>query len=206
MAAAHGGGKGIVLEGVAEHLLIPEMQRRDALGDDGFYVGLHIQEGTQGELAGLPVALAVGQGAVGVQHVQLQLQHIILADGTHLPLGLCHFVEFLGLLQVLAGYTHLLACQYQVEEKADGLHRHLLRLGEETGLCLAVFQRLYTAVPLQMVDAEDRLRESQSYRHRHELIATALARLMQEVQRSLYGQRAARRPYLLTDIERTVQA
>ena len=101
------------------------------------------------------------------------------------------------------------AVRQHLKLDVPGLHHQLFQIHlvvAEVGLCLRITHRLYTAVPLQMVDAEDRLRESQGYRHRHELIATAIARLMQEVQRCLNGQCATRGPYLLADIERTVQA
>ena len=109
------------------------------------------------------------------------MQHIILADGTHLPLGLCHLVELLGRLQVLIGNAHLFACNQQAEEEADRLHRHLLRLCEETRLCLTVPQWLDATVPFQVVHAEEGLRERDGNRERHELVAATASRLMQEV-------------------------
>ena len=140
-------------------------------------------------------ALAVGQGTAGGEHVEAQLQHVVLADGAHASLGLGHLVEFLGCLQVLAGDVHLFAGQQQTEIEADGLHGHLLGFGEEARLCLAVAQWFYAAVPLQVVHAEERLREGDGHGQRHELIARpAAARLVQIVERRLHAERAARGP------------
>ena len=143
-------------------------------------------------------ALAVGQGTAGGEHVEAQLQHVVLADGAHASLGLGHLVEFLGCLQVLAGDVHLFAGQQQTEIEADGLHGHLLGFGEEARLCLAVAQWFYAAVPLQVVHAEEWLREGDGHGQRHELIARpAATRLVQIVERRLHRERAARGPQLL---------
>ena len=159
LATAHGGGEGIVLESVGKDVLIVEVDTQGRrFGNGGGDGGFHVEERAQGELAGLPGALAVGQGTAGGEYVEAQLQHVVLADGAHAALGLRHLVEFLGGLQVLAGDVHLFAGQQQTEIEADGLHGHLLRLGEESRLRLAVAQWFYAAVPLQVVHAEERLR------------------------------------------------
>ena len=172
-------------------------------GDGGF----HVEERSEGELAGLAGTLAVGQGTAGGEHVEAQLQHVVLADGAHAALSLRHLVEFLGGLQVLAGDVHLFAGQQQTEIEADGLHGHLLRLCEEARLRLAVAQRLYAAVPLQVVHAEERLREGDGHGQRHELIARpAAARLVQIVERRLHAECAARGPQFLRDVHRAVES
>ena len=131
--------------------------RGRTLGHGGFDWSLDVEEGAEGELGGLAGALAVGEGAAGGEDVEAQLEDVVLADGAHLALGQRHLVEFLGGLQVLAGDVYALAGQQEVEVEADGLHGHLLGLGEEAGLRLAVAQRLDAAVPLQVVHAEERL-------------------------------------------------
>ena len=166
---------GVILDGVTQHVVIVETNLWHILRLYRLYVCLHVEKRAEGELAGLSGALAVGEGAAGGKHVEAQLQHIVLADGAHAALGLCHLGEFLGGLQVLAGDINLLAGQQQREVEADGLHGHLLRLGEESGLCLAVAERLDAAVPLQVVHAEEGLREGDGDRQRHEMVARSAA-------------------------------
>ena len=153
-----------------QHVVIVKAHLRHILRHYRLYVCFHVEERAEGELAGLTGALAVGQGAAGGEHVEAQLQHVVLADGAHAALGLRHLIELLGCLQVLAGYVHLFAGQQQTEIEADGLHSHLLRLSEESRLRLAVAQRLYATVPLQVVHAEERLREGDRHGQRHELV------------------------------------
>ena len=145
-------------------------------------IRLNIQERAQGELAGLAGALAVGEGAAGREHIQSQLQHVVLADAAHLSLGQRHLVELLGRLQVLTCDAHLLDGHQEVEEMVDGLHRHLLCLGEEARLCLAVAKGFQPPAPLHVVHAEERLRERYGYGQRHKLVAPAHARLMKEIE------------------------
>ena len=161
---------GIVLEGMAEHVIEREVDCRHVIGHNGRNVRLHIKKGTECKLPGLTGAFAGGQMAAGIKHTEAHLQHIVLADAAHTPLGLRHLVEFLCRLQVLLGYAYLFACQQQIEEQADGLHGHLLRFGEESRLGLTIAQRLDAAVPLQVVHTEQRLREGDGYGQRHELV------------------------------------
>ena len=146
---------------MAEDFVIVEMQTGDVFRYYRHNVCLYVEERTELELTGLPCALRIGEGAAGCQDAQAHLQHVVLADGAHLALGKRHLVELLGVLQVLLRDAHLLAGYQEVEEEADGLHRHLLRLGQETRLGLAIAQRLYAAVPFQTVDAENGLREGE---------------------------------------------
>ena len=176
LAAAHGGGERVVLEGVGEDVLVVEMEPQGRrFGNGGGDGGFHVEE--------------------------------VLADGAHAALGLRHLVEFLGGLQVLAGDVHLFTCQQQTEIEVDCLHSHLLRLCEEARLRLAVAQRLYAAVPLQVVHAEERLREGDGHGQRHELILRpAAARLVQIVERRLHRERTTRGPQLLRDVHRAIQS
>ena len=124
------------------------------------------------------------------------MQHVVLADGTHAALGLRHLIEFFSCLQVLSGDVHLFTGQQQAEVEADGLHRHLLGLGEKASLRLMVAQRFDAAVPFQVICSKEGLRESDSDGERHQLIAVARAasRLVQIVERGLHTERAARGP------------
>ena len=88
LAAAHGSGEGVVLEGVTQHVVEFEMHLWHIPRRYWLYVCFHVEERAEGELAGLSIALAVGQGTAGGEHVEAQLQHVVLADGAHASLGL----------------------------------------------------------------------------------------------------------------------
>ena len=79
LTAPHCRGKGIILQGMGQDIIIRKMQSplpAPLLGECWHYwfnLRLYIQERLQGKLSGLTVALAVCQGTMGVQHIQLQL-------------------------------------------------------------------------------------------------------------------------------------
>ena len=94
LATAHGGGEGVVLKGVIQHVVIVEAHLRHTLRHYRLYVCFHVEERAEGELTSLAVAFTVGQGTAGGEYVEAQLQHVVLADGAHAALGLRHLVEF----------------------------------------------------------------------------------------------------------------
>ena len=87
-------GKGIVGQCLVQSILIVYQHGRERIRQDRFqfYVFAQGQERAELEHVALERALVIGQGRLCIQHVQFQLQHIVLADLAHLAFGLCHFV------------------------------------------------------------------------------------------------------------------
>ena len=209
LAAAQIIDRGAQLQRFLQHVAIFQRQGRHAVGQhrDQFFPFAQGQERTQREHVRFQAALAGRQRGTCVEHVQTQLEQVVLADFPHAPLAFGHLAELFGILQVLAGDADILAGQQQVEVILDDGHRDALRGGQEIGLRLGIANRFDTAVPLHGVHAEQRLAELERQRYGHELPArAAAAELRQEIERCGQREGAARQPDTLVDGKRTAQA
>ena len=72
-------------------------------------------------------------------------------------------MKFLGILQILACYSHVLGAHHQGKEIIHGRERHILRRAQKGSLRLLIAHRLDAVVPFEGVHTEDRLLK----RHRH---------------------------------------
>ena len=151
LATTHGVGKGVVLQGVAEHILIDQDHFGDVVGHDRLDVFLHIEEGLQFEHSRFATALHAGQCRLGIEHLEAHLENIVLTDAAHLALCLRHLIELLRILQVLFCDVQVLIRQQEVEEQVDGTHGDLFGLGKERCLCLSIAERFDATIPLQCV-------------------------------------------------------
>lgn len=156
---------------------------------------------TEGKHAALQGALVRSQGRTGIEHIQLQLQQIVLADLSHAAFRLRHFVKFLGIGQVLTGDGHILACQQEVEEMVDGGHGHLFGRAQESRLRLGITHRFDATVPLDIIHAENRLVQGQGHRHGHETVPHRSVQLTEEIERGIQRQGTSRKPDVLVDGE-----
>ena len=94
LAATDVVGKGIVGQSLFQSILIVHEHGRESVRQDWFqfFVFTQGEERTELEHVALQGTLVVGQGRLGIQHVQFQLEHIVFADLSHASLGLGHFV------------------------------------------------------------------------------------------------------------------
>ena len=198
-----------MLQRFLQHVAIFQRQGRHAVGQhrDQFFPFAQGQERTQREHVRFQAALAGRQRGTCVEHVQTQLEQVVLADFPHAPLAFGHLAELFGILQVLAGDAYILAGQQQVEVILDDGHRDALRGSQKIGLRLGIADRFDTAVPLHGVHTEQWLAELERQRYGHELpLVVSGAELSHEIERCGQREGAARQPDTLVDGKRTAQA
>ena len=87
-------GKGIVGQSLFQGILIVHEHGREGVRQDRFqfFVFTQGEERTELEHVAFQGTFVVGQGRLGIQHVQFQLEHIVFTDLSHASLGLRHFV------------------------------------------------------------------------------------------------------------------
>jgi len=196
-------GKGIVGQCLVQGILIVHQHGWKGVRKDRFqfFILSQGQERAELEHVALQGTFVVGQSRLGIQYIQLQLEHIVLADLSHLSLGLRHFVQLLGILQVLLGDAYILFGQQKVEEIVDGGHGHFFGLAQEVGLGFGVAHRFDAAVPLEGVHPEDGLVQGQGDRYGHVSFVLGAIELLHEIERGVQRERTSREPDVLVDGE-----
>ena len=120
----------VVLQRFAESDVIRYVSRGDRVRDSRLNLDVlaQIEERAESEHAAAHLAGAVGESALGIEAVELHLQQIVAADASHVIFLESHLVEFLGILEVLAGNLMVFASHKKLEIIVDGQHGHLLRI------------------------------------------------------------------------------